>query len=263
MSTCCFVNRSSLVGLAVAIVASVALPAAPAWAGDCCSSGKSSSGRDHDTQTAGREHADHQQSPMPPASIATLPSHNGQVHSTNLQRFEVVYLPHETRVYVYGADRRPLSPRFAEGQIAMQVRGNDHIYRYPLKSVTSSNGILWEEFLVASVDVTLIRDGDMAVTFFLSNLPNEQQPQASFVQTFALTRARPSVTVVALTESDRAGIAQQGVCPVTGGQLGSMGTPVKLLVADRPVYLCCQGCVSKVEVNPERYVAQVTRTPTR
>ncbi len=254
MSTYPFTNRSSLVSLAVAIVASATLSVAPAWAGDCCSSKKSSGGHDHGTQAARPEHADHRRSPMPPAPIATLPLHGGQVHVTNFQYFEVVYFPHETRVYLYGADRRPLSPRRAEGQMTMQVRGNDHVYRYPLKPAAATSGTRWEEFLVVPVDVSQIRDGDMRVTFYLSNLPAEQQPRVSFTQTFALTRPRPSVIVAALTESDREGIARQRVCPVLGGQLGSMGTPVKLLVADQPIYLCCQGCIGKVRENPERYV---------
>ncbi len=242
MSTYRFTNRFCLVGLATAIVATATLSVAPAWAGGCCPSHKSGGGHDHGAQASGREHADHQHSQMPPASIAALPSHGGQVHATNVQRFEVVYLPHETRVYLYGADRRPLSPRGAEGQVTMQVRGNDYVYRYPLKPVAATSGSRWEEFLVALVDVRQIRDGDMTVSFYLSKLPTRQQPQVSFSQTFAITRTPPSITVAALTESDQGGIARQRVCPVSGGQLGSMGTPVKLLVADQPVYLCCQGC---------------------
>lgn len=143
----------------------------------------------------------------------------------------------------------------------MQVRGNDQVYRYALKPVAATSGQHWEEFLVAPVDVTRIRDGDMMVSLYLSKLPTEQQPQASFSQTFALTRTRPSVTVAALTEADRVGIARQRVCPVSGGELGSMGTPVKLLVADQPLYLCCQGCIGKVRENPERYVTGVFSVP--
>ena len=261
MSTYRFANRFHRVSLAVAIVATVALSVTPARAGDCCSSRKSSGGHDHGARAAGSEHAGHQHSQIPAASVATVPLHGGQVHATNFHRFEVVYLPHETRIYLYGTDRRPLSPRGAEGQVTMQVRGNDQVYRYALKPVAATSGQRWEEFLVAPVDVSRIRDGDMMVSFYLSKLPTQQQPQASFSQTFALTRTRPSVTVAALTESDRAGIARQRVCPVSGGELASMGTPVKLLVADQPVYLCCQGCTGKVRENPERYVTGAPSIP--
>ena len=258
MSTYRFTNRSCLVGLIAVIAATATLSVAPAWAGDCCSSRKSSGGHDHGTRAAGHNDADHQHSQTPPASMATPRSHGGQVHATSFQRFEVVYLPHETRVYLYGADRQPLSPRGADGQIAMQVRGNDQVYRYPLKPTAATSGAGWEEFLLAPVDVRQIRDGDMAVTFHLTMLPSEQERHVSFTQTFALTQSRPNVAVVALAESDRAAIARQSVCPVSGGQLGSMGTPVKLLIADQPVYLCCQGCIEKVRENPERYVTNAT-----
>jgi hypothetical protein len=37
--------------------------------------------------------------------------------------------------------------------------------------------------------------------------------------------------------------AVQGICPVSGKKLGSMGTPVKVQVGQETVFLCCQGCL--------------------
>lgn len=37
---------------------------------------------------------------------------------------------------------------------------------------------------------------------------------------------------------------KQGICPITREPLGSMGTPIKVQVGDRSIYVCCQGCVS-------------------
>lgn len=145
----------------------------------------------------------------------------------------------------------------------MRVVGNDYVYRYPLRPTAARDAPGWEEFLVAPVDVSKIDDGDMTVTFQLENLPVEQEPRLSFSQTFALTQAPPSVAAVALKESDRPRIARQRTCPVTGGQLGSMGTPVKVLVDGQPLYLCCQGCLAKVKEHPDRYVANRSRTHAR
>jgi hypothetical protein len=39
--------------------------------------------------------------------------------------------------------------------------------------------------------------------------------------------------------------------------LGSMGQPVKVLVGDKPIFLCCKGCVKKIEAEPAKYVALV------
>ncbi len=47
-------------------------------------------------------------------------------------------------------------------------------------------------------------------------------------------------------ESDKLHIKAQGICPVTGQKLGSMGKPVKVKVGEEEhVFLCCQGCVGK------------------
>ena len=256
MSTFRFTKPPFLAGLAAAIVATAALPVAPVRAGDCCSSHRSSSGHDHGDHAAADQHADHQHAQTRPASIVGQPPHGGQVYATSLQYFEVVYLPQETRVYLYGPTQWPMSASGAQGQVAMQVRGDDRVFRYPLQHVSAGDGSTGEDYLAAGVDVSRVRDGDMAVTFHLASLPYQQQPQVTFTQRFALTQARPAVAIAALAEPDRAAIARQRVCPVSGGVLGSMGTPVKLLVGDQPVYLCCQGCIGKVRENPEKFVAQ-------
>jgi hypothetical protein len=37
-----------------------------------------------------------------------------------------------------------------------------------------------------------------------------------------------------------------------------MGDPIKLTINGQAVYLCCAGCVSKVQRNPDAYLAQTT-----
>jgi hypothetical protein len=64
------------------------------------------------------------------------------------------------------------------------------------------------------------------------------------------------VALAALDQRDQARIARQKVCPVTGARLGSMGDPIKVLVGNHPLYLCCTDCIAKVKESPGRYVAQ-------
>ena len=46
--------------------------------------------------------------------------------------------------------------------------------------------------------------------------------------------------------SDQLHALAQGICPVSGKELGSMGDPVKVKVGkDEHAFLCCQGCVGK------------------
>ncbi len=46
--------------------------------------------------------------------------------------------------------------------------------------------------------------------------------------------------------SDKLHIAAQGICPVSGAKLGSMGAPIKVKVGEKEhAFLCCKGCVGK------------------
>lgn len=57
------------------------------------------------------------------------------------------------------------------------------------------------------------------------------------------------------TQADRPAIAAQDICPVSGEELGSMGTPIRVTRGDQSVFVCCQGCVKKVRENPDAYLA--------
>ena len=68
---------------------------------------------------------------------------------------------------------------------------------------------------------------------------------------------RPQITVTTATQADAAGIAAQKVCPVMDEPLGGMGTPIKVMVGDKPIYLCCKGCITKIQAEPAKYLAMV------
>lgn len=55
-----------------------------------------------------------------------------------------------------------------------------------------------------------------------------------------------------LSKRDQLRIAVQGICPISGGQLGSMGTPIKVQVGQETVFLCCKGCLQK-QINPQHW----------
>jgi len=202
------------------------------------------------------------QSHSPAGTMATPTAqptpHGGQFVVAGPLRFEVVYLPMETRVYLYDESNRPISANGAAGQVAMTVRGYEKVYRYPLAYVATQAGSGIQDYLAVAINVSQIKDGDMTVAFELTNLPSRDLPGARITQTFALSNL--PVRVAALTEADRAGIANQKVCSVMGGQLGSMGTPVKVLLGDQPIYLCCKGCLGKVQKNPAAYLPKATPT---
>jgi hypothetical protein len=61
-----------------------------------------------------------------------------------------------------------------------------------------------------------------------------------------------------LAPEDRPIAQRQKLCPVTGLPLGSMGTPKRLVVSGRVLFLCCGACESKLLREPETYLARLS-----
>ncbi len=74
--------------------------------------------------------------------------------------------------------------------------------------------------------------------------------------------AAPAEGKVELTEADQALIEKQKLCLVADEPLGSMGTPIKVTVQGRDVFLCCEGCRDAVLKNPEKYLAKLDENGT-
>jgi len=61
-----------------------------------------------------------------------------------------------------------------------------------------------------------------------------------------------------LSPEDRRLAEAQGYCPImTDNRLGVMGPPVKILIGNRPVFLCCKGCRTRALSNAEGTLAVV------
>lgn len=193
-------------------------------------------------------------------TLAAQRPHHGQVTKQAWQSFEVVYLPQETRVYFYTHLEERLSAAGARGQVTMEVHGKAQQFRYPLRYVAQPADSPAQDYLVADVNVTQVRDGDMQVTLELASLPYSQEPQVTFRQTFALTRPNLQVRVVPLAAADAAEIARQRTCPVMDAGFDH-GSPIKLLVGDRPVYVCCDECIEPIRRNPGFFLAKLPVPP--
>jgi Cu(I)/Ag(I) efflux system membrane fusion protein len=63
-----------------------------------------------------------------------------------------------------------------------------------------------------------------------------------------------------LSADDRKLAEAQKFCPVLQtNRLGSMGTPVKVLLEGQPVFLCCAGCEDKAKADPRKTLQTVER----
>jgi Cu(I)/Ag(I) efflux system membrane fusion protein len=55
-----------------------------------------------------------------------------------------------------------------------------------------------------------------------------------------------------LPPDERAAAERQKLCPITGMPLGSMGTPVKIDLRGKTIWLCCAGCEAEAAENPDK-----------
>lgn len=70
--------------------------------------------------------------------------------------------------------------------------------------------------------------------------------------------AKVKAVLSKLSRVDQRLAAAQGYCPILqANRLGSMGLPVKLLLNDQPVFLCCKGCEKQARAHPRETLAKV------
>jgi multidrug efflux pump subunit AcrA (membrane-fusion protein) len=73
-------------------------------------------------------------------------------------------------------------------------------------------------------------------------------------------KARVEAALAKLSAEDRRLAEAQGYCPIQqDNRLGSMGTPIKVLIQGQPVFLCCPGCKDEALAHPEQTLAAVEK----
>jgi hypothetical protein len=61
-----------------------------------------------------------------------------------------------------------------------------------------------------------------------------------------------------LKPEDRKLAEAQKFCPVmVKNRLGSMGPPIKITIKNRPVFLCCKGCTTRAQANPDKTLTTI------
>lgn len=69
---------------------------------------------------------------------------------------------------------------------------------------------------------------------------------------------KATAALAKLPAADLALAEAQLLCPIhEGSRLGSMGTPVKLMLEGKPVFLCCKGCEDSARENPKATLAKM------
>lgn len=92
------------------------------------------------------------------------------------------------------------------------------------------------------------RDGDRKAA---PSLPSAAKKDAE---------AERQANLAQLSPEDRKLAEAQRFCAVeTKNRLGSMGVPMKIMLQDEPVFLCCDGCEARARAHTDRTLAKVNQ----
>ena len=190
----------------------------------------------------------------PPAQIVITP-HGGEYLANDTNHYELVYMPLQIRIYLFDNNKmKPTSARNVHAQLSVTFPSESSPRRIPFQHVAMPTGSAEQDYVVAAIDLRQLTDPETPMTFQFSGLPDRKKPTASFTPVFSPSKIRPYVARVLLTEADRAGVMRQRVCPVSGEAIGARGPIVKLYIADFPLYLSGEDCISSVERSPQQYL---------
>jgi hypothetical protein len=194
-----------------------------------------------------------------PAPAALMP-HGGDYVSTEKNYYEIVYMPFQTRIYVYDKKFKPLSASELQAQITLQIPLEPAARKVSLQYVPMPAGATEQDFVAASIDIRPLQDKETSVTL---DLTKRSDPTATFTPHYDHFAIRPYVSQAALMESDHDAVNRQRICPVTGAVLGSRGPIVKLYVTDIPLYVSGEDCIAAVRDDPRKFVPQAPPVPDR
>jgi hypothetical protein len=96
--------------------------------------------------------------------------------------------------------------------------------------------------------------------FVASGCADHQQGPTPETSADSRERSQDDETAEALaklSEEDRRTAESQKFCPVSDEPLGSMGTPIKVALGDKSVFICCSGCEAELKKNQEKYLAKL------
>jgi hypothetical protein len=195
-----------------------------------------------------------------PAPAALLP-HAGDYVSTETNYYEVVYMPFQTRIYLYDSKFKPLSSRDVHATMSLQFPLEAAPRQVTFQHVPMPAGATEQDFVAAGLDIRPLADKEASVTLEFSGLAGRLNPTATFTPHYDHFAIRPYVVQAALVESDRDAVNRQRNCPVSGAPLGSRGQIVKLYVTDIPLYLAGEDCIAAVKESPRKYVPQAPPPP--
>ena len=205
---------------------------------------------------------------LPPSRVINRCRHRAHccrmqasILSTERNYYEIVYMPLQTRIYLYDSKFRPLSARDIHAQMTLQLSVETAARQIPFQFVPLPAGATEQDYVAAAFDIRPLQDKDASITFQFSVLSDRSSPAATFTPHYARFSIRPYIAQASLVDADQDAIARQKTCPVNGVPLGSRGPVVKIYVAEFPLYVSGEDCIAAVKETPQKFVPQAPPMP--
>jgi hypothetical protein len=179
-------------------------------------------------------------------------SHGGVEAKTKKHHFESVFTKGGVRLYVHGADHKPVDASHLSATATFYHPSSQAPwFTRNLKPASRQAS----EALVLVLDLSKVPTEGAKVAFRVAGLADSGEQTATFTVPFRLADSG-TITAGKATKADEKAIATQKVCPVSGEELGGeMGPPLKVTRGGKTVFLCCKNCLTQVQANPEKFFA--------
>ena len=115
---------------------------------------------------------------------------------TESNHFELVFMPLQTRIYMYDKLLSPTSARDLHVQMSLQMPGDSKVRRIAFQYFALPPAAAQQDFVVAVFDVSELKDKETPIKIEFADLPDHRHPTASFTPVFSRDRIRPYVVRV-------------------------------------------------------------------
>ena len=124
--------------------------------------------------------SDPTRSMKPPAPQIVLTPHGGEYLQTEAVQYEIVYMPLQTRIYLFDKKYKPLSAGHMHAEMLLTPPSESNPRRIPFQYVAMPSVAGEQDYVVAVFDMRQLRDRETPITFEFSGLARSS-PSDRFV----------------------------------------------------------------------------------
>jgi len=171
-------------------------------------------------------------------------------------------LPHAENDAV-GVTLSKTSPDLSKDALYLREERPNNLLRW---DVQVDPGMVGEKALAISYEFKMELDRQMTINSFQSPGVFATGPStpSQLAAISAADRAKMLVQMAKLSAEDRKLAEAQVYCAIDqDSPLGTMGPIYKVMVKDKPVFLCCKGCVAEANTHPEETLVKFNQLMSR